>query len=150
MSPQAIFFLALLTMSHDKRTFQIIIFDKFNIFFEVNSLNGEVVSELEVAINSARDNPAVRAAVLISGKPGCFIAGADIGMLEKMTSEEEVRNIAKEGQRILNNVESMSKPVVAAIQGACLGGGLEVCTFSFFPPLAESFIWPERMARVNC
>lgn len=93
---------------------------------KVNSLNAEVVSELESAINKVRDDPALRAAVLISGKPGCFIAGADISMLEKCKTREEVREISQSGQRILKGVETMKKPVVAAIMGACLGGGLEV------------------------
>lgn len=63
---------------------------------------------------------------MISGKPGCFIAGADISMLEKCKTQEEVREISQSGQRILKGVETMKKPVVAAIMGACLGGGLEV------------------------
>ncbi|KAL1124486.1 hypothetical protein AAG570_001112 [Ranatra chinensis] len=74
---------------------------------------------------NVRDNPSVKAAVLISGKPGCFIAGADISMMEACKTPEEVREISKEGQKILASVESMNKPVVAAIKGVCLGGGLE-------------------------
>jgi len=93
---------------------------------KVNSLNKEVITELQSALNNARDNPTVRAAVLISGKPGCFIAGADITMLEACTNEQEVRDISQSGQQILAGVEAMKKPVVAAIMGSCLGGGLEV------------------------
>ncbi|KAK9510232.1 hypothetical protein O3M35_005061 [Rhynocoris fuscipes] len=93
---------------------------------KVNSLSKEVVAELESALSNANMDPNVQAAVLISGKPGCFIAGADISMLEACKTEEEVREISKMAQRILSGVEAMKKPVVAAIMGPCLGGGLEV------------------------
>lgn len=82
--------------------------------------------ELDHALDSAQANPTVKAAVLISGKPGCFIAGADIGMLESLKTYEEVRSVSREAQKVLDRVESSSKPVVAAIMGSCLGGGLEV------------------------
>ena len=82
--------------------------------------------ELESALGDVNSNPSVQAAVLISGKPGCFIAGADITMLEAAKTEQEVVEISKMAQNILNKVEAMKKPVVAAIQGSCLGGGLEV------------------------
>ena len=84
------------------------------------------MSELSVALENVRNNPSLQAAVLISGKPGCFIAGADINMLSSCKSVEEVKAISKEGQVMLASVENMSKPVVAAIMGPCLGGGLEV------------------------
>lgn len=87
------------------------------------------MEELQSEVNKAKDNPSVNAAVLISGKPGCFIAGADIGMLAKCKTYDEVKNISEEGQRILSEVERSSKPVVAAIMGSCLGGGLEVSFF---------------------
>ncbi|KAF6215035.1 hypothetical protein GE061_009784 [Apolygus lucorum] len=93
---------------------------------KVNSLSREVAYELESALGEVNNNPSVQAAVLISGKPGCFIAGADITMLEAAKTEQEVIEISKMAQNILNKVEAMKKPVVAAIQGSCLGGGLEV------------------------
>lgn len=84
------------------------------------------MSEFESAINNVQDNPSIRAAVLISAKPGCFIAGADITMLEQQKSAADVEKISREAQSLLNKVEAMKKPVVAAINGVCLGGGLEV------------------------
>uniref|UniRef100_A0A0P4VTI8 Trifunctional enzyme subunit alpha, mitochondrial n=2 Tax=Rhodnius TaxID=13248 RepID=A0A0P4VTI8_9HEMI len=93
---------------------------------KVNSLSREVASELEAALSNANMDPNVRAAVLISGKPGCFIAGADINMLQACKSENEVQGISLMAQKILAGVEAMKKPVVAAIMGPCLGGGLEV------------------------
>jgi len=92
----------------------------------VNSLSKEVMEELAQVVESVQRNPSVKAGVLISGKPGCFIAGADIGMLEQCKTYDEVLTISREGQRILRRVEESSKPIVAAIMGSCLGGGLEV------------------------
>lgn len=80
---------------------------------------GSVLHEIEA-------NSQIQAAVLISGKPNCFIAGADISMLEKCQSAEEATKISREGQQMLSAIENSTKPVVAAIQGSCLGGGLEV------------------------
>lgn len=81
---------------------------------------------MESHLSEIRNNPNVQAAVLISAKPNCFIAGADITMLESCTSYEEVANVSKRGQAILNQVATSPKPIIAAIQGSCLGGGLEV------------------------
>jgi enoyl-CoA hydratase/long-chain 3-hydroxyacyl-CoA dehydrogenase len=93
---------------------------------KVNSLNGEVMGEFGALLHEIESNPQVQAAVLISTKPGCFLAGADIGMLEKCRTAEEVTKLSREGQEMLFAIEGSKKPIVAAIQGACLGGGLEV------------------------
>lgn len=77
-------------------------------------------------LKKVENDPSIKGAVLISGKPGCFIAGADISMLEKFKTVEEVQQVSKEGQEVLFSFENSSKPIVAAIQGSCLGGGLEV------------------------
>lgn len=84
------------------------------------------MNEMESHITDIANNPSIQAAVMISGKPNCFIAGADITMLEKCKSFEDAATVSREGQKILNKVAKNSKPIIAAIQGACLGGGLEV------------------------
>ncbi|XP_044267577.1 trifunctional enzyme subunit alpha, mitochondrial [Tribolium madens] len=93
---------------------------------KVNTLNGEVMGEFGSVLNEIESNPQIQAAVLISSKPNCFIAGADISMLEKCQSAEESTKISREGQEMLSAIESSNKPIVAAIQGSCFGGGLEV------------------------
>lgn len=70
-------------------------------------------------------NSSVNSAVLISGKYS-FIAGADINMLQKVKTADDGAKIAKSGQEILNSIANCKKPIIAAIQGNCLGGGLEV------------------------
>lgn len=92
---------------------------------KVNSLNVAVMDEVSSIVNEVDSNPAIEAAVFISGKPGCFIAGADIGMIESCKTKEEVVNLSKRGHEIFRRIESSRKPYVAAIQGSCLGGGLE-------------------------
>ncbi|XP_038222384.1 trifunctional enzyme subunit alpha, mitochondrial [Zerene cesonia] len=92
---------------------------------KVNSLNTAVMDEVKTIINEVESNPAIEAAVLISGKPGCFIAGADIGMIENCKTKDEVVALAKSGHSIFQQMERSRKPYVAAIQGSCLGGGLE-------------------------
>ncbi|OWR50827.1 hydroxyacyl-coenzyme A dehydrogenase [Danaus plexippus plexippus] len=92
---------------------------------KVNSLNQDVMDEVKSIIQEVQSNPAIEAAVLISGKPGCFIAGADINMIERCKTKEEVVALSKNGHDIFRSIENSTKPYVAAIQGSCLGGGLE-------------------------
>lgn len=92
----------------------------------MNSLNREVMEEFEAIFREIQASPQIQAAVLVSGKPGCFVAGADINMLAAMKTAEEVTQISRDAQRLMNELEESKKPFVAAIQGSCLGGGLEL------------------------
>ncbi|XP_006162291.2 trifunctional enzyme subunit alpha, mitochondrial [Tupaia chinensis] len=93
---------------------------------KVNTLNKELHSEFTEVMNEIWTNDQVRSAVLISSKPGCFIAGADINMLASCKTSQEVTQLSQEGQRMFEKLEKSSKPIVAAISGSCLGGGLEL------------------------
>ncbi|XP_059501667.1 trifunctional enzyme subunit alpha, mitochondrial-like isoform X2 [Stegostoma tigrinum] len=93
---------------------------------KVNTLSKKLQSEFTEVMNEVWANDGVRSAVLISSKPGCFIAGADINMIEECKSVEEVTRLSQEGQKMFQKIEESNKPVVAAINGSCLGGGLEV------------------------
>jgi 3-hydroxyacyl-CoA dehydrogenase / enoyl-CoA hydratase / 3-hydroxybutyryl-CoA epimerase len=92
----------------------------------VNKLNAAVKRELEALLGRLRDDPAVRAVVLISGKPDTFIAGADIEEFTAIANQTEAERLSFEGQETVSRLETFHKPIVAAINGACLGGGLEV------------------------
>ncbi len=92
----------------------------------VNKLNAAVKVELEALLIRLRDDAEIRGAVLISGKPDSFIAGADIEEFTALTTQAEAERLSFEGQEMVSRVETLSKPVVAAIHGACLGGGLEL------------------------
>ncbi|MGC3976240.1 MAG: enoyl-CoA hydratase-related protein [Nitrospira sp.] len=63
---------------------------------------------------------------VLTGTGRFFIAGADVRLLASISSSQEGASIARQGQAILNRIESLEKPVIAAINGVCLGGGLEL------------------------
>merc|ERR1712156_888 len=92
---------------------------------KMNSLNEEVMRDMEAIFNEVQSRDDVKSVVLISGKVGCFIAGADINMIEKCKTADEAQALSKGCQDFLAKVEASKKPVVAAIMGPCLGGGLE-------------------------
>ncbi|WAR24386.1 ECHA-like protein [Mya arenaria] len=91
----------------------------------VNVLNRGSMAEFEEVFAEVTRNPDVKGIVLISGKPGCFIAGADINMISACKSASEVQELSRNGQDQFNRLEGLKIPVVAAINGQCLGGGLE-------------------------
>jgi 3-hydroxyacyl-CoA dehydrogenase/enoyl-CoA hydratase/3-hydroxybutyryl-CoA epimerase len=92
----------------------------------VNKLTMGVRSELEGLLARLRDDPSVRAVVLISGKADNFIAGADIEEFTAIKSQDAAERLSFEGQETVSRVETFHKPIIAAIHGACLGGGLEL------------------------
>uniref|UniRef100_A0A8C1WJE2 Trifunctional enzyme subunit alpha, mitochondrial n=1 Tax=Cyprinus carpio TaxID=7962 RepID=A0A8C1WJE2_CYPCA len=96
-----------------------------HLLLSVNTLSRHMQAEMVEVMNEIWGNAAVKSAVLISRKPGCFIAGADINMIQACKTAEEVTSLSQEGQKIFDQVEKSPIPIVAAINGSCLGGGLE-------------------------
>ncbi|XP_063186868.1 trifunctional enzyme subunit alpha, mitochondrial isoform X2 [Chroicocephalus ridibundus] len=93
---------------------------------KVNTLSKQLSAEFTEVMNEIWSNEAIKSAVLISSKPGSFIAGADIDMIEACKTAQEVTQLSQDGQKMLEKIEQSPKPIVAAISGSCLGGGLEV------------------------
>src|SRR6185437_15781309 len=91
----------------------------------VNVLTPELLTELDGAFDSLAKDEAVKAVVL-TGAGRYFVAGADIRVLASIPSSTEGEALARHGQMILDRIEAFEKPVIAAINGACLGGGLEL------------------------
>ncbi len=89
-----------------------------------NALNRATLEELERAIERIESDPEIKVAV-ITGEGKFFVAGADIKEFLEVSREEGDR-LARFGQSVFNRIEKLSKPVIAAINGACLGGGLEL------------------------
>lgn len=92
----------------------------------VNKLSTGLMDEWEALSDRLAADEAVRAVVLLSGKPDTFIAGADIGEFTRLKSQGEAEALSRRGQELMNRIEAFPKPVVAAIHGACLGGGYEL------------------------
>ena len=92
----------------------------------VNTLSPKFSNAFAQAIAQVESDSSIAAAIVISGKKDNFIAGADIKVLETVRSADDGVALSKQGQAALQRLATLSKPLVAAIHGACLGGGLEV------------------------
>jgi len=91
----------------------------------VNKFSKPVIAEFVDVFERVERDPAVKGAVLISGKPDTFIAGADIDQFLEFTSAADAARESAEGHQLMDRLEHGRVPWVAAINGACLGGGLE-------------------------
>ena len=91
----------------------------------VNKISQSVKDEFLALFEQLERDRGVRGAILISGKPDSFIAGADIDEFLRWTTPEQASQASRDGHALLEKLERLRVPVVAAIHGACLGGGLE-------------------------
>jgi 3-hydroxyacyl-CoA dehydrogenase/enoyl-CoA hydratase/3-hydroxybutyryl-CoA epimerase len=91
-----------------------------------NVLNEGIRSEFESIFNDVRNDNSLRALVFRSSKPGCFLAGADISMLQGIETFEQARDSSKLLHSLMEQITSLPITTVAAIDGVCLGGGLEM------------------------
>jgi 3-hydroxyacyl-CoA dehydrogenase / enoyl-CoA hydratase / 3-hydroxybutyryl-CoA epimerase len=91
----------------------------------INKFSPAVIDEFTGVIDRIEKDASVKAAVLISGKPGTFIAGADIDQFLEFKTADDARKASAFGHAMMSRLEKGRVPVVAAIEGACLGGGLE-------------------------
>ncbi|MDC9604535.1 MULTISPECIES: fatty acid oxidation complex subunit alpha FadJ [Xenorhabdus] len=93
---------------------------------KVNTLKAEFVEQFLIMFEKAQQVSGLKGLVIVSGKPDTFIAGADISMIANCQTQEEASALAEKGQKLFAQIANYSLPVVAAIHGACLGGGLEL------------------------
>jgi 3-hydroxyacyl-CoA dehydrogenase/enoyl-CoA hydratase/3-hydroxybutyryl-CoA epimerase len=91
----------------------------------VNVLEPTVGREFARLLEGFEGDDAVKAIVLASGKKDGFVAGAKIDLLQAVADAAEAEKLARAAQRDFDRLERYRKPVVAAIHGAALGGGLE-------------------------
>ena len=91
-----------------------------------NVLNRALMEEAVQCADTLDEDDSIKGVIFISGKPGSFIAGADIDMLRSCTSAAEVTELSRAGQAFMDRIANFRVPVVAAIDGSCLGGGLEL------------------------
>ena len=93
---------------------------------KVNVLSAASLTELDEIISQLGSRKDLKGVCIASKKPDIFIAGADIKEIENITSTSEAQVKAQAGQKILNALERLPIPTIALINGACLGGGLEL------------------------
>jgi len=92
----------------------------------MNTISVAMQDEFAGVLDEIENNPNINSAVLISAKPGCFVAGADIQMINNVTTAAEGEALSKGGQDMFKRIENSKKKFVAAINGPALGGGLEL------------------------
>src|SRR5438874_3388783 len=90
----------------------------------LNALNQRTWENLRTALEDARDDAQVRGVILTGAGDKAFIAGADISELAQVTAVEAEKS-SSYGQEVLNIIENLGKPVIAAVNGFALGGGCE-------------------------
>ena len=95
---------------------------------KVNVLSTPVMERLDTLLDEVQESAgsAVRALVIRSGKDGSFIAGANVDEIAGITDPAEGREKAARGQAVFQKVHDLDIPTIAAIDGVCLGGGLEL------------------------
>ncbi len=92
----------------------------------LNALNAKTISELNEALEEAGNDGNCRAIIITGDGEKSFVAGADIKEFTNLNSTE-AEELAKTGQNaVFNKIENMKKPVIAAVNGFALGGGLEL------------------------
>jgi enoyl-CoA hydratase len=107
----------------------------------MNSLNTEVLSELFDTLQALEQNSEVKVVVLTGAGEKAFVAGADIAEMAGM-SPSAACEFARKGQQVILYVEQMKKPVIAAVNGFALGGGLELA-------MACDFIYASDRAKLG-
>ncbi len=92
---------------------------------KLNALNSATIAELDAALTAIENDPAVKGVILTGAGPKAFVAGADIAELSTRTPIDG-RTYAAKGQKVMDRIEGLSKPVIAAVNGFALGGGCEL------------------------
>lgn len=92
----------------------------------MNTLKASFADEVAVLMERIETDKNLKGIVFISGKPSSFVAGADIRMISEYETAADTESMARQGQALFDRIESLDIPVVSAIHGPALGGGLEL------------------------
>jgi 3-hydroxyacyl-CoA dehydrogenase / enoyl-CoA hydratase / 3-hydroxybutyryl-CoA epimerase len=104
----------------------------------VNTFTQAVREEFVALLDRLEHDASVRAAVVLSGKSDVWIAGADVEELAALPTAADAQRLSQQGHELMDRVERLRTPIVAAINGACLGGGLELALACAYRIAAET------------
>lgn len=104
---------------------------------KVNTLNEELIQGFRLLLDKY-EKLSIDGIILTSGKENNFIAGADVEMLKNKKAPEEIEELSRTGNALLTRLENFNKPVVAAINGSCIGGGNEVAMACHYRVASDS------------
>jgi len=93
---------------------------------KLNALNKQVFTDLDEAITLIDKNDSVKGIIVTGAGEKAFVAGADISEFKNYSVSQAVEDLSKKGQHIFRKLELFGKPVIAAVNGFALGGGLEL------------------------
>ena len=91
-----------------------------------NAFDTQTVEDLEAAYDEAIADPDVKVIIITGAGQFAFVAGADINEIDALKSPEQAKEVLLKGQAVFNKIEASRKPVIAAINAICLGGGNEL------------------------
>jgi len=92
----------------------------------VNALSRHTMEELNQALDTLKADAAVKVVIITGGGSFAFVAGADIKEISELGGGKEAAEVAARGQTVITKIQRLGKPVIAAINGVCLGGGNEL------------------------
>ena len=92
----------------------------------VNALNRQVMAELDQALEAVKTDAAVKVVILTGGGSFAFVAGSELKKTASLASGRKAAEVAARGQAVMTKIQRLGKPVIAAINGVCLGGGNEL------------------------
>ncbi len=104
---------------------------------KVNKLSIEALKELDEVLDDVIKSK-FKTIIIKSAKKGIFIAGADIKEIEAMNKHDDVIKLLNNGNKILNKISYLKQTTIALIEGACMGGGLELALSCDFRVAIES------------
>jgi 3-hydroxyacyl-CoA dehydrogenase/enoyl-CoA hydratase/3-hydroxybutyryl-CoA epimerase len=105
---------------------------------KVNKVSSGLLAEISGLLDELKKDSTIRGMVILSGKDDNFVVGADVDELNAMTTKEEVTAYISKAHDILKRIETLPFPVVSAIHGNCLGGGLELALVTSYRMASDS------------
>ena len=99
---------------------------------KLNALNKNTLAELHAAFTDLENNEAVQVIILTGSGEKAFVAGADIAEFADFSPQEGTQLAAEGHQKVFDHIENLKKPVIAAVNGFALGGGLELAMACHF------------------